>query len=108
MPVGTFTHTVYSEPLATPKFLKGMNMNQYTQRQVELQHEMATLSGCRAQFRDLWLKNSSADLLAAITSIMARLTTAEQELDAVIAARNLEECLPDKEEVPIVRLRLKI
>jgi len=69
---------------------------------------MATLSGCRAQLRDLWLNNSSAKLQDAMGAILDRLKIAEQELDAVIEARNMDEDLYRKEEVPIVHLRVKI
>lgn len=83
-------------------------MNEFTKRQIELQNEMATLSGCRAQLRDLWLKNSSAELQDAMSAILDRLKIAEQELDAVIEARDLDEGIHRKEDAPIVRLRLKV
>jgi len=83
-------------------------MNEFTKQQIDLQNEMAALSGCRAQLRDLWLKNSSAELQDAMSAILDRLKAAEQELDAAIQARDLDEDLHHKEDVPIVRLRLKV
>lgn len=83
-------------------------MNELTKRQIELQNEMATLSGCRAQLRDLWLKNYSAELQNAMSAILDRLKVAEQELDTVIEARDLDEGLHHNNDVPIVRLQLKV
>ncbi|KAB8065720.1 hypothetical protein [Janthinobacterium violaceinigrum] len=83
-------------------------MNAYTQKQMMLQQEIMVLLNCRLQIRDLWRNNLSPELFSAMDTILVRLKIAEQELDTVIAARNLEENLSNKVEVPHISLRLKI
>lgn len=83
-------------------------MNRFTQKQIELQFEMATLSNCRIQLRDLWLNNFSPELLTAMDSILDRLRISEKELDSTILAREIEESLEAQSLVPVVSLRLKI
>lgn len=83
-------------------------MNAYTQRQIILQQEIVVLLNCRAQIRDLWRYNSSPELISVMDTILVRLKIAEQELDAVIEARDFEDDLSTKDEVPHLSLRLKI
>lgn len=69
-------------------------MNPYTKDQIRLQNEIAALAGSRAILRDLYLENSSSDLLSAMDLILSRMQVAEAELENVIEARDLQDILP--------------